>query len=214
MRELAGRLMRRLRPPTETIHGYEHPEVVQVVFQKTLAYKPDADWPDIAGAKTVLDYGGGCGRHYKQARSDTVRWAVVETPAMVARAKELSTDRLQFFTDISEAAAWLSDIDVMHSNGALHFAEDPEQTAKQLCSIGAERLIWDRMHLTTEGAPQTGIQTSHLVDNGPGRAPRGITNKAIEYGYTRIPTAKFIEAHAGYNLRDRGPDWFRFALSS
>jgi putative methyltransferase (TIGR04325 family) len=210
--DLVNRLMRRIRRPKETLHGYENPEVVQVVFQKTVAFRPEGLlWADILGAATVLDYGGGCGLHYKQARSSAVRWAVVETPAMVARAKELATDRLQFFTDISEAAAWLGDIDVMHSNGAIHFADDPEQITKQLCSVGAKKLVWDRMHLSDAGI-QTGVQTSNLVDNGPGRAPACVTNKAVEYGYTKIPEQTFLDAHAGYDLVKRGTDWFRFSL--
>lgn len=38
LRGLASRLLRRLMPPSETIKGYEHPELVDVVFRKALAY--------------------------------------------------------------------------------------------------------------------------------------------------------------------------------
>jgi hypothetical protein len=74
---------RLLRRPRETLDGYEQPELVEVIFQKTKAYKPDSDWPEMAGVSSVLDFGGGCGIHYKQANLPDVRWAVVETPAMV-----------------------------------------------------------------------------------------------------------------------------------
>lgn len=50
-------------------------------------------------------------------------WAVVETPAMTARASELATDRLRFFTDIDGAAEWLGYVDVMHSNCALQYPD-------------------------------------------------------------------------------------------
>ena len=79
-RQFAARLLRRFWAPTETLDGYEQPELVEVIFQKTIAYKPQNDWPEMAGVSSVLDFGGGCGLHYKQARSPTVRWAVVETP--------------------------------------------------------------------------------------------------------------------------------------
>src|SRR5436190_4381167 len=103
MRRLLS-LVRRFVPPAETLEGYEQPELVEIVFQKTKAYHPQNDWSEIAGASAVLDFGGGCGVHYKQARLPEVRWAVVETPAMAERARELATDRLRFFTSISEAA--------------------------------------------------------------------------------------------------------------
>jgi putative methyltransferase (TIGR04325 family) len=209
MHELFNRLMLRIWRPSETLHGYQHPELVEVVFQKTLAYKPSMGSLDIGNATTVLDFGGGCGLHYKQANSPVVRWAVVETPSMVARAKELATGNLRFFTDILDAVAWLGAIDVMYSNSALPYVADPERTLKQLCSIGATRMIWDRLQLS-DGGIQTGIQTSNLVDNGPGKAPRDIRNKAVEYSYIRISEQTFFQAHVGYTLTERGPDWFRF----
>src|SRR5436190_21397150 len=98
---LVRRLRRKLFPPREVIEGYEHDQLVETIFQKTKAYKPEGGWPLMAGASAVLDFGGGCGLHYKlaQLQSPNVRWAVVETPAMVRRASELVTDRLRFFSN-------------------------------------------------------------------------------------------------------------------
>lgn len=47
-----GRLMRMLA--AETLTGYQHPDVVDVVFAKTIAYEPQIEWPEIAGASTVV----------------------------------------------------------------------------------------------------------------------------------------------------------------
>ena len=91
------------------------PELIDVIFRKTVTYEPQVVGAEIADAKTVLDFGGGCGLHYKQARLLDVKWAVVETSAMVARASEIQTGRLRFFTDIVSAANWLGDNDVMDS---------------------------------------------------------------------------------------------------
>src|SRR5258707_10099539 len=107
MSQLIAKIARRLIAPSVTIDGYEQPELVDVIFRKTLAYKANGEWREIAGAKSVLDFGGGCGLHYKQAQSNYVRWPVVEPPAMVARAKELSTGRLQFFPK-HQASRWLA----------------------------------------------------------------------------------------------------------
>jgi len=74
MRQLIGKVARRLVRPSETIDGYEQPDLVDVIFRKTLAYKPAGEWQEIAGARTVLDFGGACGRHYKDANSALVRW--------------------------------------------------------------------------------------------------------------------------------------------
>ena len=139
-------------------------------------------WAEIADAKTVLDFGGGCGLHYKQARLLDVKWAVVETSAMVARASEIQTGRLRFFTDIVSAANWLGDIDVMHSNGAIQYAEDPISTLAKLCSLGAKKMLWYRTNLAN-GRLEKDTQVSRLVDNGPGKIG-GIGKKFVSVTVT------------------------------
>lgn len=209
---LFRRIARRLFPPSETIEGYEHPEVVETVFRKTLAYRTERVWPEIQGASTVLDFGGGCGLHYKEAQSETVKWAVVDTPAMVKQASELATDRLRFFSSIPEAKKWLGHVDVIHSDGALQFTDEPHRTVEQLCALKAPTMLWYRMYLSKKETEKV-MQTSHLVDNGPGRASLGIKNKAVKYPYTRIPEADFLSMHEkNYDLETRGEDWFRFSL--
>jgi hypothetical protein len=210
--EHGGRIARWLPPALRaehlTIMGYEHPQLVEVVFQKTLAYEPSRDWPEIAGANTVLDFGGGCGVHYKDANSKSVRWAVVETPAMVARAKELETDRLRFFTDIREAARWLGSIDVMYSNGALQYSESPELTLARLCELRAKQMIWERLALSSGDETQREAQTSSLGDNGPGKRRHGPA--IVEYVSAAMPATTFLDAHRGYRLIERDMNSFLF----
>jgi hypothetical protein len=128
---LVLRIANRLRlPPAETLDGCENPELVEVTFRKTAAYQPTE--PPVSyfvSVRTVLDFGGGCGRHYKQAKVPAILWA--ETPAMAARASELSTEHLRFFSDIDKAALRVGDIDILHSAGALQYVRDPESTLKQ-----------------------------------------------------------------------------------
>ena len=210
MRQLIGRLARHFMPPTEILEGYEQPELVEVVFQKTKAYEPQGEWPEMIGVSSVLDFGGGCGLHYKQARSPSVRWAVVETPAMVERASELATDRLQFFTSISDAADWLGTIDIMHSNGALQYAPEPEQALGQLCALNARKMLWQRVLLSAKSTERE-IQSSLLGDNGPGSIR--IKEKTVKYQRTKIPEHVFLRAHTNYTLAERGADWFRSCLA-
>ncbi len=195
--------IRSLTPPSETIHGYEQPELIEVIFQKTKAYRPNTAWDE--SAKTVLDFGGGCGLHYKEARLDA-RWAVVETAAMVQRAKELATEQLQFFTSIKAAADWLGEIDLMHSNGALQYTQDPEAVLNDLVSLRAKVMLWKRVSLSA--SKKVGLQTSRLVDNGPGRV--NIKNKLVTYTVTQISEKDFLAAHLGYRLVEQRDSSFRF----
>jgi putative methyltransferase (TIGR04325 family) len=198
------RLLRML--PAEQIEGYEHPDLIEAVFRKTLAYEPDAPWPEIGSPRTVLDFGGGCGLHYKQAQLRDVRWAVVETGAMVDRSRPLETDRLRFFTGIAEAMCWLGNIDLMHSNGALQYTPKPLLTLEQLCGLGARRMLWHRCFLSDDSVTER--QVSRLQDNGPNTV--GVKQATLSVERAAIPEAAFLRAHRGYSLDRRGPDWFDF----
>jgi putative methyltransferase (TIGR04325 family) len=193
--------------PSETIHGYEQPELVEVIFRKTKVYRPNTAWDE--SAKTVLDFGGGCGLHYKEAQL-AAKWAVVETAAMVQRARELATDQLQFFTDIRAAADWLGEVDLMHSNGAIQYTQNPEATLNDLVSLRANVMLWRRVSLSARKT--IGLQTSHLVDNGPGRI--NIKDKLVTYTITQLPESDFLAAHQGYRLVHRQDSSFRFVRVS
>ena len=209
---LVSRLWRRLRPPSETIEGYQHPDLVDVVFRKASAYTARGEWPEMVGVASVLDFGGGFGDHYKLARlqSPNIKWAVVETPAMVARAAELCTDRLGFFSSIATAAAWLGSVEVMHSSGALQYTPEPDVTLRELCGLRAKRMLWQRMALSTDRLERD-MQSSNLGDNGPGRLA-GLKEKIVLYERTKLPEQIFLDAHKGYELTARGTDWFHFTL--
>ncbi|SHJ94860.1 putative methyltransferase, LIC12133 family [Bradyrhizobium lablabi] len=210
MRQLIAATIRRIASFSETLEGYEQSELVDTIFKKTVAYEPDSDWPEMAGVSTVLDFGGGCGVHYKQARSPIVRWAVVETPLMVQRASELATDRLRFFTSVRDAANWLGSVDVMHSMGALQYVPDPARTLNALCEVRAKKMYWAKIALSAKTTKREN-QLSLLGENGPGTI-RKFSGKAVRYTLTAIPEQTFLDAHKDYSLADRGVDWFRFVL--
>lgn len=212
------RVGRKLFKPRDVIAGYENPELVETIFLKTVNYKPSSHaWPLVVGAKTVLDFGGGAGLHYKLAcrQSQDIRWAVVETPAMVRRARELATDRLMFFDRIEEAADWLGGVDLVHSNGAIQYVPDPLETVKALCSVRPAMLAWHRVPISDEIRRE--VQTSYLSDNGPGEA-RASKEKLVRYERTWISEQAFIGAHDGFRLTEqssdpteRGTQQFKFA---
>src|ERR1043165_6541917 len=190
-----GRVARML-PPREILDGYEHPELIEVMFRKARDFAPTHRWDEFANRSAVLDFGGGFAQHYKCATplSPEVRWAVVETPAMVRRASALVTSRLRFFTSVEAAADWLGQIDLMHSDGALHYAPDPMQALRSLCAVGAREMLWKRTFLSPTDRTETEDQLSRLDENGPRVAnERGLTvsRKLVRYRTTRIPEAAF-----------------------
>lgn len=192
--------------------------MVETIFLKTIKYTPSGDWPLVAGMDTVLDFGGGAGLHYKLARkqSPDIRWAVVETPAMVQRAKELATDRLKFFERIDQAAVWLGSVSMVHSNGAIQYVPNALETIGELCAVGPATIVWHRVPIS-DGEPRQEIQASYLSDNGPGVALPA-KEKLVRYVRNWLPEHSFIGAHEGYRIARRGPDpgehgtqHFRFA---
>ncbi len=211
---IAKRLLRRMvetsapaAPHREVLEGYENPELIEITFRKTLAFRSFRD--ELSGAKTVLDFGGACGVHYKMACDPAIRWAVVETPAMARRAAELSTESLQFFTGIDAAVSWLGSVDVMHSNGAIQYTPDPEATVRALCAVRARIMLWKRLTLSTASV-ESRMQVTRLVDNGPGIIPGTTDVKDVAYRETSIPEAIFLACHQGYRLTEREGGNFRF----
>lgn len=202
---MLARILRLL--PTPTIEGYEHPELVSEIFKKTLAAEPAESWPEIRGTETVLDFGGACGIHYKAARREVpnIRWAVVETPAMVREGSKIATDQLRFFESIDEAAAWLGHIDLIHSSGALQYTPSPMETVEKLASVGAAKMQWRRLFLSDR--PISEHQRSMLIENGPSFR---FSTKAVVYERKSLARGEFQDAHRGYRVEASGPDWFDF----
>jgi putative methyltransferase (TIGR04325 family) len=211
MRLFIAEVFRRVTAFTGVIDGYEHPELVDEVYRKTLTYEPTEPWPGMVGVSSVLDFGGACGQHYKHARisSPGIRWAVVETPAMIARAAELSTENLKFFSSVGEAAMWLGQIDLVFSSGAVQCTPDPENAARQLCALGVPRIRYERLAFAPSGRIEHD-QFSLLGENGPASA-RSFRGKAVKIKRVLIPREAFVACHDGYRLDDEGEDWMQFS---
>lgn len=202
---MLARLLRLL--PLDTVEGYEHPELVAEIFAKTVSAKPVGDWPAIRGTETVLDFGGACGIHYKLALTEQpmIRWAVVETAAMVQEASKLATERLRFFDNVQSAVDWLGHVDLVHSSGALQYAPQPLETAKRLANIGAPRMEWRRLFLSD--LPVREMQRSMMIENGPAFR---FSTKAVVYERQSLSRKEFEELHSNYRVEASGSDWFDF----
>jgi putative methyltransferase (TIGR04325 family) len=208
------------RPVTD----YEAEDLTELVYQKTLAFNRIATLNlherserlllavSMTSARNapgepcrVLDFGGACGAHYKLATllfDDTAfRWAVVETPSMVLKARPLETEALRFFEDIASATAWLSKVDLVNSNSVLQYLTDPIQTTRQLLALLPGFALWERLMLS-DGATHADKQRTMLFNHGPGAVPPGFRNRPVVNDIIRLSRADFLAAHeAQYRLR-------------
>jgi putative methyltransferase (TIGR04325 family) len=200
IRKIANRALWAL-PSSGTIRGYESDELVDFILAKSIAYRYFQPWPEMATALAVLDFGGGFGAHYRRAArfAPAVRWAIVETAEAVARTSELASDHLQFFTSIEAAKAWLGSVDAVYSNAAIQCTREPERYVSELCAVGAEKIVWDRI-LLSDGERRAHVQISLLAENGPGLS---FSRKRVETPMIRMPEKTFMEAHSSYRLISR-----------
>lgn len=200
------------------VSGYEAANLIDVVFAKTVALTKN-DVPNSTGAERtmlavllaarsveteplrVLDFGGACGFHYQAASLLNVqlRWAVVESPAMAAKASELQTSCLRFFDNIGDATRWLGGVDLLFSSSALQYVRDQDTTLKKLLALEAPVVVWSRLPMV-HGPAITEIQSSRLAHNGPGPMPAGFEDTEVQYTMTHISMESFMAAHVGYTL--------------
>ena len=139
----------------------------------------------------VLDFGGSVGMHFmltiKLYPSALVeKWAVVETAEMVARASELSGDRLKFFSDVEEAAFWLGSVDLLTSSGAVQYTPDPFAYLSKLLDMRAPVFAVHRSALSLIDETFVTIQRSRLRDNARGPLPKGFIDREVRYPITYI----------------------------
>jgi putative methyltransferase (TIGR04325 family) len=203
------------------ITDYEAEALTELVYRKTLAFNRATALDFGMGSERlllavgmaltpgapcrVLDFGGACGAHHKLATllfdDVPLRWAVVETPSMVRKARTLETDTLKFFEDLASANAWLGGVDLVNSNSALQYLKDPLQTVRQLLELSPKVALWERLMLS-DGATHADKQRTMLFNHGPGTVPAGFRNRPVLNDIIRLSRADFLSAHeARYRQR-------------
>jgi putative methyltransferase (TIGR04325 family) len=217
--------------------GYEDPRIVDLVADKTaaLAGRVGAGagatisrqgaqdllalvlppHPGSSHDLRVLDVGGACGAKFWEldvaAPGLVQRWDVVDTAAMVARARSSrGAARLQFHEDLHDAAVLAPDVVI--ASGLLQYTPDPPSTLTALGALGAARLYLTRTAVRVDGAPAYVVMDTPLRDHGPGPAPAGTPDVRVS-----VPMALHSEMSlrhvlddAGYEVRlrfDEGDAW-------
>lgn len=212
-----GRLRALAASFAKPITSYEAEVLTEFVYRKTLAFNRITELDLSMGSERlllavsialarrapdppccVLDFGGACGIHHKLATllfpDAALRWAVVETPTMLRKALSLETESLKFFEDIASAKAWLGKIDLVNSNSALQYLDDPLQTTRQLLALAPKVVLWERLMLSN-GATHADQQRTMLFEHGPGAVPPGFRNRPVRQSITRLSRADFLAAH-------------------
>jgi len=220
-----GKYLARLQAAlAKPITDYEADALTELVYQETVAFNRTTALDLAMGSERlllaagialaesergapcrVLDFGGACGVHHKLATlmfpDAAFRWAVVETPSMVRRARSLETETLKFFESIKEAAAWLHGVDLANSNSALQYVDDPLAIIGELLALAPKVVLWERMMLSS-GATHVDQQPSQLFDHGPGAVPAGFRNRVVLNRIVRLARDEFLRAHeTRYRLR-------------
>ena len=207
--------------------GYEDTVLIDVVFEKTLRLIETVNLAkqslteattqslmvllmamhrEVGNTLNVIDYGGACGAHYFFLRplvpeKFTLQWAVVETPAMVMKAKSLETNELRFYTAVAKAKESLGRIDLVHSTGAIQYSPAPENSLNEMLGCAPAFVLFNRMALA-EGEKIITIQESPLSANGPGSIPDIYEDKLCRYPLTYISKSFFEETISlKYNIK-------------
>lgn len=209
----------------DSTHGaYEDDELVKVVFEKTkrlkeqLAHAPFGEI-DFKTANlllsilylqkkqvNVIDFGGACGSHYFEVRkllpSDiSLTWAVVETPKMVAKAKELTSNELHFYNNLSEAIQKSNKIDLFHTSGTLQCVEYPLEYIKEMIDSNAQYILFNRMGFIVKDEPITIVHESFVFEHGVGQLPDNRNDKIIKFPYTYLSKKQFDGLINGSNYQ-------------
>lgn len=157
----------------------------------------------------VLDVGGSFGAHgmisAKVFPEFPLTWAVVESPAFAKVAGPVETNSLRVFSNTEDAVDWLGGgVDLVHSSGTLQYLEDPDEAARDLASVGAPFMLWQRTAFAHKDRVVV-VQTSRLSDNGMGPLPPEFKDRTVAYPATYVTEHELLAACEGYRVVLRVP---------
>jgi len=138
---------------------------------------------------------------------------VVELPILTERARHRSSGELRFFTNPSDAAQWLGNVDLLHSVGALPCVTDGIATTRMLLNFSPRTVLWAKIFL----GPWTSFH-QHVVplsSHGPGPID-GVDDHDVVHTFATWKRTKFLAAHCAYHMvwqdtnTDNGTENFLF----
>jgi len=198
--------------------AYQDPRIVEVVAQKTAAYRRELENKDTRTvearqvaqdmfvvahvsaqkAVSVLELGGACGASYfEQAWLQPQRvkaWSVVETPPMAAAGRRAFADeRLTFSSDVGEAVARIAERNLLLAKGVLQYLPDPLGTLDELFRLSFDHVYVTRTEISAGlDRPVVLVRTVDLALHGPGSIPAGFRNGVSSVPTTIVPQASLL----------------------
>ncbi len=198
--------------------AYQADELIDVVFQKTMKFKQSLNKypiyisPSIANSICslvpiitekenkqihIIDFGGACGALYFQIRhfipqNLKIQWAVVETPAMVLKAKSLENEELTFHDSLDSALNILPNLDIFHTSGTIQALSKPREYLQKIVNLRARYIFFNRVGVNQGNKDIYTVHRSKLSWNGPGVLPEGFQDKWVKYPFSFLSEDFFL----------------------
>ena len=100
----------------------------------------------------------------------------------------INNDELEFISSIEDAK---TEIDFVHSSGALQYVPNPYEFINRLINIKADWIFITRMMFNENDRDFVTVQNSLLSSNGPGKLPKGYIDRITSYPHTTMSFHKF-----------------------
>lgn len=129
-----------------------------------------------------------------------LNWYVVETPAMVARAKALENNELKFSSDIESLLGTIGQADSVFTSGTIQCVDDPYKMVEAIVRTNANYIMFARGAFVHGGTDLIVNHKSMLSWNGKGPLPAGFQDREVAYPYTFVALDKFTPLLSSYDL--------------
>ena len=135
----------------------------------------------------------------RQQHEPRLRWAIVETETMAARATNLAQNYFRVFTTISDAAVALGIVDLIHASSSIPYVPDPPAILRAFVALRPRYILLARLPLWREPAI-VGVQVSPLSHNGIGPMPPNMQDREIKYPVTFMNIEEILRICDGYDV--------------
>lgn len=148
----------------------------------------------LKGIRTVLDFGGGGGRHgFAEIDGAITAWAVVETPSMVlACSEQINHQVISYHESVANAQKEAGSFDLVHVSSSLQYTPNPLVFLEQLIALNPKRIIFEKLVVTGRHQPVRLSQYSFLADNLPDRNSVSNPLSVTRYGLIALPQKQVL----------------------
>lgn len=219
------------------IYGYENEKLLKILESKSISYRSRIEIGELdlgslrtisavglaaSGKKklTVVDFGGGFGQHYLAAKfcftEIEFSWKIIETANVVKKSKMLNSDsRLEFHEQIEQVDPKCLPLDLIFSNSALQYTQNPIQTMLSLINLNPRVISLTRIPLTNGDVDISYNQVSRISSNGPAESTASQEYGLISYPNQIVTLEKFkrvLESRyrVVFHIDEGFWDWKRF----